>query len=87
MDKTRRGFLKSLGISAGAAAAVVVPAAPRVEEETITLTKYEHNLVKVDHFLTRGDGTQDGDLAMLMVDGHYKAHVLRNGKWSRQFSD
>lgn len=85
MDKTRRGFLKSLGISAGAAAAVVVPAAPRVEEETITLTKYEHNLVKVDHFLTKGDGTQEGDLAMLKVDGHYMAHVLRGGKWRRQF--
>ena len=69
------------------AAAATVAAAPRVEEETVTLTKYEHNLVKVDHFLTKGDGTQEGDLAMLKVDGHYQAHVLRNGKWRRQFTD
>lgn len=87
MDKTRRGFLKSLGASAGAAAAVVAPAAPRIEEKTVTLTKYKHNLVKVDHFLTRGDGTQEGDLAMLMVDGHYQAHVLRSGRWRRQFAN
>jgi len=85
MDKTRRGFLRGLGATAVGAGAAV--AAPRVEEETITLTKYEHNLVKVDHFLTRGDGTQDGDLAMLMVDGHYRAHVLNNGKWRRQFAN
>lgn len=86
MDKTRRGFLKSLGVSAGAAAAVVVPAAPLVEEEVIKKITYEHELVTVKHFLTKGDGTKDGDLAMLMVDGHYKAHVLRNGKWGRQFA-
>jgi len=87
VDKTRRGFLKGLGASAGAVAAVAAPAAPKIEEETVTLTTYEHNLVKVDHFLTKGDGTQEGDLAMLKVDGNYQAHVLRSGKWRRQFSD
>lgn len=87
MDKTRRGFLKSLGASAGAVVAVAAPAAPRVEEEVIKKTTYEHELVKVEHFLTKGDGTQDGDLAMLMVDGHYQAHVLRSGKWRRQFAN
>jgi hypothetical protein len=87
MDKTRRGFLKSLGASAGAAAAVVAPASPRIEEEVIKETVYEHELVKVKHFLTKGDGTQEGDQAMLQVDGHYQGHVLRNGKWRRQFAD
>ena len=87
MDKTRRGFLKSLGVSAGAVAAVAVPAVPRVEEEVIKKTTYEHELVKVKHFLTKGDGTQEGDLAMLQVDGHYQGHVLRDGKWRRQFAD
>jgi hypothetical protein len=87
MDKTRRGFLKTLGASAGAAVAVVAPAGPRVEEEVVKVKKYEHEIVKVEHFLTRGDGTQDGDLATIMVDGHYRPHVLRNGKWRRQFAD
>jgi len=87
VNKTRRGFLKSLGASAGAVAAVAAPAAPRVEEEVIKTTRYKHELKKVDHFLTKGDGTQEGDLAMLKVDGHYQAHVLRNGKWRRQFAD
>lgn len=87
MDKSRRGFLKNLGATAGAGVAAVASAAPRVEEEVIKKTTYEHELVKVEHFLTKGDGTQDGDLAMLMVDGHYKAHVLRNGKWRRQFAN
>ncbi len=87
MDKTRRGFLTSLGASAGAVAAVAVSAAPRVEEEVIKVKTYEHELVKVKHFLTKGDGTQEGDLAMLQVDGHYQGHVLRNGKWRRQFSE
>ena len=87
MDNSRRGFLKNLGISAGAAAAVIAPASARVEEEVIKVKKYEHELVTVPHFLTKGDGTQDGDLAMLKVDGHYQAHVLANGKWRRQFAD
>jgi len=83
MDKTRRGFLKGIGATAVGAGAAV--AAPKVEEEVVKKITYEHELVKVEHFLTRGDGTQDGDLAMLMVDGHYRAHVLNNGKWRRQF--
>ena len=87
MDKGRRGFLKSLGASAGAVAATVAPAAPRVEEEVVKVTTYEHELKTVEHFLTKGDGTQEGDLAMLKVDGHYQCHVLRNGKWRRQFAD
>lgn len=85
MDKTRRGFLKSLGLSAGAVATAV--AAPRVEEEVVKVKKYEHELVKVDHFLIKGDGTKDGDLAMIMVNGHYRHHVLMNGKWRRQHAD
>ncbi len=87
MDKTRRGFLKSLGASAGAVAAVAAPAAPKVEEEVVKVQTFEHELVKVKHFLTKGDGTQEGDQAMLQVDGHYQGHVLRNGKWRRQFAD
>ena len=87
MDKTRRGFLKSLGASAGAAAAVVAPASVRVEEEVVKKTIYEHELVKVEHFLVKGDGTQNGDLAMIMADGHHRHHVLINGKWRRQLAD
>lgn len=87
MDKTRRGFLTGLGASAGAVAAAAVSATPKVEEEVIKVQTFEHELVKVKHFLTRGDGTQDGDLATIMVDGHYQGHVLRNGKWRRQFGD
>ncbi len=87
MDKTRRGFLTGLGASAGAVAAAAVSAAPKIEEEVIKVKTYEHELVKVKHFLTKGDGTQEGDQAMLQVDGHYQGHVLRNGKWRRQFSE
>ena len=87
MDKTRRGFLTGLGASAGAVAASVASGAPKIEEEVIKVQTFEHELVKVKHFLTKGDGTQEGDLAMLQVDGHYQAHVLRNGKWRRQFAD
>ena len=86
MDKTRRGFLKSLGLGAGAAASVAVPA-PRVEEEVVKVKKYEHELVKVEHFLTHGDGTREGDTAMILLDdGHYHSHVLKNGKWRKMFT-
>lgn len=87
MDKTRRGFLKGLGVSAGAAASAVVPAAPRIEEEVIKKTVYKHELKKIDHLLIKGNGTQDGDLAMIMVNGHYRHHVLKNGKWRLQHAD
>ncbi len=87
MDKTRRGFLKSLGASAGAAAAVVAPASPRIEEEVIKVQTFEHELLKVKHFLTKGDGTQEGDIAMIQLDEGYRVHVLTDGKWRRQFAD
>ncbi len=87
MDKTRRGFLKGLGGATAGAAAAVLPAPARVEEEVIKVTRYRHEFKNVDHFLTHGDGTQEGDLAMMKVDGYYQAHVLRSGKWRRQFAD
>ncbi len=86
MDKTRRGFLKSLGLGAGVVVTSVA-AAPRVVEEVVKVKKYEHELVKVMHFLVKGDGTKDGDLAMIMVNGHYRHHVLVNGKWRLQHAD
>lgn len=85
MDKTRRGFLTGLGASAGAVAVAAVSAVPKIEEEVIKVQTFEHELVKVKHFLTHGDGTQDGDRAMLQVDGHYRSHVLRDGKWRMMF--
>lgn len=86
MDKTRRGFLKSLGAGAGATAAAVLPAAPKVEEEVIKVPVYEHELVKVEHFLLRGDGTQEGDIAMLQIEGEgWRRCVLANGRWRKMF--
>ena len=84
MNKTRRGFLKNLG---GATVGVVasVAAVPRVEEEVVKKVRVEHEVVKVDHFVTHGDGTKDGDRAMLKVNGDYRSHVLRNGKWVMMF--
>jgi len=86
VDKTRRKFLTELGgATAGVAAAVVAPAAPRVEEEVIKKVRVEHEVVIEKHFLTHGDGSKDGDRAMLLVNGHYRSHVLRNGKWRLMF--
>jgi hypothetical protein len=88
MKNARREFLKNLGgATAGAVAAVAAPAAPRVEEEVIKKTRVEHEVLKVDHFLTHGDGTKDGDRAMLKVNGHYRSHVLRDGKWRMMFPE
>jgi hypothetical protein len=86
MNKTRRSFLSGLGgAAAGAVASVAAVAVPRVEEEVIKKTRVEHELVVEKHFLTHGDGTKDGDRAMLKVDGHFRSHVLRNGKWAMMF--
>ncbi len=86
MNKTRRSFLSGLGgAAAGAVASVAVVAAPRIEEEVIKKVRVEHELVVEKHFLTHGDGTKDGDRAMLKVDGHFRSHVLRNGKWAMMF--
>ncbi len=86
MNKTRRGFLKNLGgAAAGAVASVAAVAVPHVEEEVIKKVRVEHELVTEKHFLTQGDGTKDGDRAMLKVDGHFRSHVLRNGKWTMMF--
>lgn len=88
MKKTRRNFLKNLGgATAGVVASVAAPAAPRVEEEVVKKVRVEHEVVKVDHFVTYGDGTKEGDRAMLKVNGHYRSHVLRNGKWRQMFPD
>ena len=88
MDKSRRGFLKNLGASAGAVAVGAASGAPITEKEIVKVTEYEHELVKVQHFLTHGDGTRDGDTAMiLLADGHYHSHVRRDGRWSRMFAD
>ncbi len=86
MKETRRKFLRGLGgATVGAVASVVATAAPRVEEEVIKKVRVEHELVTEKHFLTQGDGTKDGDRAMLKVDGHFRSHVLRNGKWAMMF--
>ena len=86
MDKTRRNFLTKLGgATAGVAAAVVAPAAPRIEEKVIEKVRVEHKIITENHFLTHGDGTKDGDRAMLKVNGHYRSHVLKNGKWVIMF--
>ena len=86
MDKTRRNFLTKLGgATAGVAAAVVAPAAPRIEEKVVEKVRVEHKIIRENHFLTHGDGTKDGDRAMLKVNGDYRSHVLRNGKWVMMF--
>jgi hypothetical protein len=85
MNKTRRGFLKNLGGATVGVVAAVVPAAPRIEEEVIKKVRVEHEFVTEKHFLMQGDGTKDGDRAMLKVNGDYRSHVLRNGKWVMMF--
>lgn len=81
---SRREFLKGLGATAtGAAAVVVTPT--RIEEKVVVKEVVEHKLVTQEHFLTYGDGTKDGDRAMLLVDGAYRSHVLTNGKWRMMF--
>lgn len=85
MKNTRRGFLKNLGGATAGAAAALVSAAPTIEEKVITKTRVEHKVVTVKHLLTHGDGTKDGDRAMLKVNGDYRSHVLRNGKWVMMF--
>ena len=78
---SRRNFLK--GIGAGATLVIPAPgqAIVNVKEHV------EHKFVTHEHFITKGDGTQEGDLAMLKVDGKYQNHVLTNGKWRRMFMD
>jgi len=82
---SRRNFLKSIGAGAAGAATLVIPepgkAVVNVKEHT------EHKFVTHEHFLTHGDGTKEGDLAMLKVNGQYRSHVLRDGKWRIQFMD
>lgn len=86
MDNNRRKFLRGLGgATMGAAASIAAVAAPRIEEEVIKKVRVEHEIVTEKHFLTQGDGTKDGDRAMLKVNGHYRSHVLRNGKWVIMF--
>ena len=87
MDKTRRGFLTGLGANAGAVAAGAVSAVPKIEEEVIKVQTFEHELVNVKHFLTKGDGTQEGDISMIQLDEGYRVHVLTDGKWRRQFAE
>ena len=83
---SRRDFLKGLGATAtGAAAVVVTPT--RVEEKVIVKEVVEHKLVTQEHFLTYGDGTKEGDRATIMVNGQYRSHVLKNGKWRLMFMD
>jgi len=78
---SRRNFLK--GAALGASLVIPAPgkAVVNVKEHT------EHKFVVHDHFLTKGDGTNEGDLAMLKVDGKYQNHVLTKGKWRRMFID
>ena len=85
MDKTRRSFLSGLSGAAAGVASLAVSAAPRIEEEVIKKVRVEHEVVTVKHLLTHGDGTKDGDRAMLKVNGDYRSHVLRNGKWVMMF--
>ena len=81
---SRRDFLKGLGATATGVAAVVAPST-RVEEKVVVKEVVEHKLVTQEHFLTYGDGTQEGDRAMLMVDGNFRSHVLTDGKWRLMF--
>ncbi len=85
MNKTRRGFLKNLGGATAGVAACLVSAAPTIEEKVIKKTRVEHEFVTETHFLTHGDGTKDGDRAMLKISGDYRSHVLRKGKWVMMF--
>ena len=81
---SRRNFLKGLGAAAAGATLVVTEpgkAVVNVKEHV------KHQFVTHDHFLTYGDGTKEGDLAMLKVDGRYRSHVLRDKKWRLQFMD
>ena len=81
---SRREFLKGLGATAAGGAAVVATPT-RVEEKVVVKEVVEHKLVTQEHFLTYGDGTKEGDRAMLMVDGAFRSHVLTNGKWRIMF--
>jgi hypothetical protein len=81
---SRRDFLKGLG--AGAVGATLVVTAPG--QATVKVKEHvKHTFVEHEHFLTYGDGTQEGDRAMLKVDGQYRSHVLRGKKWRLMFMD
>jgi hypothetical protein len=85
MRKTRRNFLSGLGGAAAGVASLAVSSTPRIEEEVIKKVHVKHEFVTEKHFLMQGDGTKDGDRAMLKVNGDYRSHVLRNGKWVMMF--
>lgn len=85
MKKTRRGFLKGLGGATAGVAASLVSAAPRIEEKVIKKVRVEHELVVEKQFLTHGDGTKDGDRAMVKVGDHYRSCVLKYGSWRLMF--
>ncbi len=85
MDKTRRNFLSGLGVAASGVASLAVSAAPRIEEEVIKKVRVEHELVIEKQFLTHGDGTKDGDRAMVKVGDHYRSCVLKYGSWRLMF--
>jgi len=81
---SRRNFLKGLGAAAAGATLVVSEpgkAVVKVKEHV------KHQFVTHDHFITYGDGTKEGDLATIKVNGHYRSHILRGGKWRVQFMD
>lgn len=79
---SRRNFLKGAGLGA---ATLVIPAPGKA---VVNVKEHvEHKFVTHEHFLTHGDGTKEGDRAMLKVDGQYRSHVLRSGKWRLMFMD
>ena len=80
---SRRNFLKGLGAASGAVAAGV--AAPKVVERKIVKDVITFKAVYSDVLITEGDGTKDGDMAMMKLNGHYRNVVRRNGKWGLVF--
>jgi len=85
MNKTnRRNFLRGLGASAGVIATGGV-AATEVVTNKIVRDVVEHRAVYSDVYMLEGDGSQDGDIAMIKINGTYRSCVRRDGKWGTLF--
>ncbi len=80
----RRGFLRGLGLGAVGTAAAGVAAPPEIEKK-IVKEVVEHRAVYSEVLITGGTGANDGDTAMIKINGVYRHCVRRKGKWGPAF--
>ena len=80
---SRRGFLRGLGAASGAVAAGAIPSAE--VKNKIVKDVIVHRAVYSDVLVTHGDGSKDGDHAMIKINGVYRNCVRKSGKWGLMF--